>query len=145
MKRKNILEQVEEQEARRRDSERDGVIIKRVFFGVGVVFLVGIIVAGFYIYQYFQPTKEELLLKAEQKKEQLIYNSRVASCEGLIRENLNFPSTYKMRSADVRSLDAGVYVHVSFSAKNAFGTELPQAGQCVDTDSGMILIDIRNR
>lgn len=145
MKHKSILEQVEEQEKRRRDSERDGVIIKRIFFGVGVVFLAGILVAGFYIYQYFQPTKEELLLKAEQKKEQLIYNSRVASCEGLIRENLNFPSTYKMRSADVRSLDAGVYVHVSFSAKNTFGAELPQAGQCVDTDSGMILIDIRNR
>lgn len=145
MKRKNILEQVEEQEARRRDSERDEAIIKRIFFGVGIVFLVGIIVAGFYIYQYFQPTEEELAIKATQKKAQLIYNSRVTACENLIRKNLNYPSTYKMKSRDVGYLDAGVYVHISFTAQNAFGAELPQDGQCVDTENGMILIDIRNR
>lgn len=145
MKNKSILEQVEEQEKRRKESEKSNLLIKRMFIILSAVVIVVSVIVGVFAYQYFQPTEAELAYKAEQREMRLLNNARIDRCESLIKKELNYPSTYKMEYRDVKELDTSVYIHIAFTAKNAFGADLPQSGQCADTGGKMILIDIRNR
>lgn len=145
MRRKSILDQVEDQEAKRKNSEKTQASLKMAFTILGALLLLIAVVSGVYVYQYIQPTEAELLLKDEEKRARDLYNFRLDGCQDLIKKNLNYPSSYRMKTAGVREIDVGIYVHISFTAKNSFGAELPQSGQCAVTDNGMVLVDIRNR
>ncbi|UNM96658.1 hypothetical protein MMG00_01990 [Ignatzschineria rhizosphaerae] len=145
MRRKSIIEQVEEQERRREDSEKDKKFIKKLFTYLGVIFFVVIVGGGIFIYEYLQPSDAELAYKEEQKKAYLLNKKRYQACETLIKEQLNFPSTYKFKSEVAGHIVEGPYVEVSFTAKNAFGAELPQLGQCLGEVDEMVLLGIKNR
>jgi len=142
---KSILEQVAEQEARRKDAEKSNSIMSSFFSIILILFAIVVVGGGIAVYQYMKPTEEEIAAKEEKRKEQRMKNSLAVDCGNLIQKKLNYPSTYSVKYSEAREIDGIMYVHIAFTAKNALGAELPQEAQCVTTEDGLMLIGIKNR
>lgn len=139
MRRKSIIEQVEEQEAKFKSQKKS-----EQFFKISGWLLLAIIVVGlFFIFKPTPKTEQDILNEQIAKEEKFIKNK----CIDLIKSNLNFPSTFKYKGVRKTSGNLSGQVYIDFSAKNALGAELPQVGVCGYSDSGqrMEVLGINNR
>lgn len=140
MKRKSILEQVEEQEARRKDSERDMAIIKWVFIGIGLIVALSVTVGGYYLFKPKELTAEEVREKTISKHTAKFKRE----CEAGVKERLKSPSSYSRSNVLQHGGYEGVIV-IHFTAKNSFGVELPQQAVCSYDYYGVTDIQVTDR
>lgn len=125
MKRKSILEQVEEQEERRKDSERDMAAIKWAFIGIGFIIALSITVGGYYLFKPKELTAEEVREKNISKHTAKFKRE----CETEVKGLLKSPSSYSHSSVLQYGGYEGVII-LHFTAKNSFGVELSQQAVC---------------
>lgn len=72
-----------------------------------------------------------------------------AICETLIKEKLQFPSTFNSKDfLGVPMIDEtkdGIIIKIKFEAKNGVGNSLPYLGRCLQTKTHVKFLDIKQR